>query len=55
MTKSRPSNFIIRGFVAILLLFCFFVLGAIINQFYQRFQQSDVEPEEPEQEVLNKQ
>lgn len=55
MVKLRPSNYIIRGFVAILLLFGFFMLGAIINQFYQQFQQSDIEPEEPEQELLNKQ
>jgi hypothetical protein len=53
--KTRSSNFMLRGFVAISLLFCFFVLGAIINQFYQQFQQSDIEPEEPEQELLNKQ
>lgn len=53
MTKPRPSNVIIKIFVAIALLFGFFVLGAIINYVSQQSPQNEVETEEPQQKLLN--
>lgn len=53
MTKPRPSNIAINIFVAIALLFGFFVLGAIFDRISKQFQQNNVEAEEPEQKLLN--
>lgn len=47
MKKTRPSNVIIKIFVAILLLFGFFAIAAIINHGSQQFLQNEVEVESP--------
>ncbi|PSM49421.1 hypothetical protein C7Y66_09205 [Chroococcidiopsis sp. CCALA 051] len=54
MTEPRPSNIIIKVFLAIALLFGFFAIGAIINYASQQFQQNEIETEEPQQELLNR-
>ncbi|MBD2307762.1 hypothetical protein H6G17_20035 [Chroococcidiopsis sp. FACHB-1243] len=53
MTKPRPSNVIIKIFVAIALLFGFFAIGAVINYVSQQVQQNEVEADIPQQELLN--
>jgi len=53
MTKPRPSNVIIKIFVAIALLFGFFAISAVINYVSQQVQQNEVEAETPQQELLN--
>lgn len=47
MKKPRPSNVIIKIFVAIAVLFGCFALAAIINHASQQFSQDEVEIEEP--------
>ncbi|WP_158631841.1 hypothetical protein [Chroococcidiopsis cubana] len=54
MTEPRPSNIIIKVFLAIALLFGFFALGAIINYASQQFQQNEIETEKPQQELLDR-
>jgi len=54
MTKPRPSNVIIKIFVAIALLFGFFAIGAIINYVSQQFQPNEIETEPPQRELLDR-
>ncbi len=53
MKKTRPSNFVIRIFVSILLLFVIFALGAIINHVSKQVGESNQGLGEPEQDLVN--
>ncbi len=53
MKKPRPSNFVIRIFVSILVLLAVFAIGAIINHVSKEIGESNEGLGEPEREWVN--